>query len=61
MIRPISSLAKTEWHIGLLLALFSFAASLLISGYPKGLLPELNVPFVYGGDGLAYLWNIKEL
>lgn len=61
MIRPITSLAKSEWIIGLLLAIFSFfAASLLISGYPQGLQPELNVPFTYGGDGIAYLWNIQR-
>lgn len=61
MIQPISSIAKSEWRIGLLLAIFSFiAASLLISGYPQGLTPNLNVPFVYGGDGLAYLWNVQR-
>ena len=61
MSQPISSYIKSEWRIWLTLAVFSFvAASLLISGYPQGLVPELQVPFTYGGDGLAYLWNIQR-
>ena len=61
MIQPISSFIKSEWRIWLSLAVFSFiSASLLISGYPQGLVPELQVPFTYGGDGLAYLWNIQR-
>jgi phosphoglycerol transferase len=61
MIHPISFIAKSEWRTGLLLAILSFiAASLLMSGYPLGITPELNVPFNYGGDGLAYLWNVQR-
>lgn len=61
MIEPISRFTKSEWRTWLSLAVFAFvAASLLMSGYPQGLLPELDVPFTYGGDGLAYLWNVQR-
>jgi phosphoglycerol transferase len=61
MIQPIYPFVKSEWRIWLPLSAFAFvAASLLMSGYPQGLLPELHVPFTYGGDGLAYLWNIQR-
>lgn len=61
MIEPISRLTQSEWRIWLSLAVFAFvAASLLMSGYPQGLRPELDVPFIYGGDGFAYLWNIQR-
>jgi phosphoglycerol transferase len=61
MIHPISPIAKSEWRIWLSLVVFSFVtASLLMSGYPQGLAPELRVPFTYSGDGMAYLWNIQR-
>jgi phosphoglycerol transferase len=61
MVQKISFFIKSEWRIWLLLAVFSFiSASLLMSGSPQGLAPELQVPFTYGGDGLAYLWNIQR-
>ena len=61
MVQPISFFIKSEWRIWISLAVFSFiSASLLISGYPQGLVPELQVPFTYGGDGLAYLWNVQR-
>ncbi len=61
MVQPISFFIKSEWRIWISLAVFSFiSASLLMSGYPQGLLPELVVPYAYGGDGLAYLWNVQR-
>ena len=58
---PITQLAKSEWKIWFPLAIFSFVgASLLMSGWPQGLLPELHVPFTYSGDGIANLWNIQR-
>jgi phosphoglycerol transferase len=61
MIQPISSFAKSEWRIWLPLGIIAFvAASLLMSGYPTGLLPELHIPFTYSGDGMAYLWNVQR-
>ncbi len=58
---PISYLTKSEWRIWLPLAVFAFiGSSLLMSGWPQGLLPELETPFIYAGDGFAYLWNIQR-
>lgn len=62
IVHPFLSIAKSEWRIwlsGAVLALV--AASLLISGWPQGLVPETVTPFIYGGDGLSYLWNIKRV
>jgi phosphoglycerol transferase len=61
MIQPISSFAKSEWRIWLPTGILAFvAASLLMSGYPAGLFPELHIPFTYAGDGMAYLWNVQR-
>lgn len=60
--KPLSTVFKTEWHIWLPLAVLAFVgASLLISGWPKGLMPELVTPFSYDGDGMAYLWNVQRV
>jgi phosphoglycerol transferase len=32
-----------------------------MSGWPAGLLPEINKPFTYAGDGISYMWNIKRV
>ena len=62
IVRPFLSIAKCEWRIWLTGAVLSFiAASLFISGWPHGLMPETVTPFTYGGDGLSYLWNIKRV
>lgn len=59
---PLSTVAKTEWRIWLALAILAFlGASLLMSGWPKGLSPELITPFSYSGDGMAYLWNVQRV
>lgn len=61
IVSPISKILKSEWPIWLPLAMVAFvAASLFMSGWPKGLLPELTIPFNYDGDGMAYLWNIQR-
>lgn len=60
--KPLSTVFKTEWHIWVPLAVLAFVgASLLMSGWPKGLLPELVTPFSYDGDGMAYLWNVQRV
>ena len=60
--KPISQVFKTEWQIWLPLAVLSFvAASLLMSGWPAGLSPDLIVPYSYAGDGMAYLWNVQRV
>jgi phosphoglycerol transferase len=59
---PIFTAAKTEWYIWLPLAIIAFlGSSLLMSGWPQGLYPEITTPFSYAGDGLAYLWNIQRV
>ena len=59
---PISTVAKAEWNIWLPLSVLAFiAASLLMSGWPGGLIPETIIPFSYAGDGMAYLWNIQRV
>ena len=60
--KPLSAVFKNEWHIWVPLAVLAFVgASLLMSGWPKGLLPELVTPFSYDGDGMAYLWNVQRV
>lgn len=59
--KPISHIFKTEWLIWLSLAVIAFmAASLFMSGWPAGLLPELATPYSYAGDGMAYVWNVQR-
>ncbi|MEO6293557.1 MAG: hypothetical protein ABIO88_13160 [Burkholderiaceae bacterium] len=59
---PFLSIARSEWRIWLSGAVLSFiAASLFVSGWPQGLIPETVTPFTYSGDGLSYLWNIKRV
>lgn len=60
--RSFSTVAKQEWTIWLAGAVLSFiAASLFMSGWPDGLLPEIKKPFTYAGDGISYMWNIKRV
>ena len=62
IVRSFLSIAWSEWRIWLTGAVLSFiAASLFISGWPQGLIPETVTPFTYSGDGLSYLWNIKRV
>ena len=62
IVHPFLTIARNEWRIWLAGAVLAFfAASLLISGWPQGLTPETVTPFIYDGDGLAYLWNIKRV
>jgi phosphoglycerol transferase len=54
--------AKKEWPIWLVGAALSFiGASLFMSGWPDGLLPDIKRPFTYAGDGISYMWNIKRV
>jgi phosphoglycerol transferase len=60
--QSFSTVAKKEWPIWLSGALLSFiVASLFMSGWPDGLLPDINRPFTYAGDGISYMWNIKRV
>lgn len=35
-------------------------ASVVLRGWPSGLLPNLKLPYTYGGDGLAILWLVRR-
>ena len=60
--KSISTIFKTEWQIWFPVAILSFVgASLLMSGWPAGLIPDLVTPFSYAGDGMAYLWNVQRV
>jgi phosphoglycerol transferase len=60
--RSFSTVAKQEWPIWLVGAALSFvAASLFMSGWPDGLLPDIKKPYTYAGDGISYMWNIKRV
>ena len=60
--RSFSTVAKAEWPIWLAGAVVSFiTASLFMSGWPDGLLPDIHKPYTYAGDGISYMWNIKRV
>jgi phosphoglycerol transferase len=62
LVHHFLSITRKEWRIWLGGAVLAFvAASLFMSGWPQGLVPETLTPFTYGGDGLSYLWNIKRV
>lgn len=51
----------TTWKWWLIGALLSFElASILMSGWPKGLLPDLTYPYKYSGDGLSHSWMAQR-
>ena len=51
-----------EWKLWSFGAIFSFAlASLLMSGWPSGLVPNTSYPFVYAGDGLSHAWMVQRV
>jgi phosphoglycerol transferase len=50
-----------EWKWWLSGALISFElASVLMTGWPSGLLPNMSYPYIYSGDGLSYSWVIQR-
>lgn len=54
-------LALLEWKWLLLGSLFSFIfASILMSGWPNGLFPNISYPFTYSGDGLSHLTLVER-
>lgn len=60
--QPFFAVFKDEWLFWTVGAIVSFfAASLFISGWPNGLIPNTTIPFTYSGDGISYLWNIKRV
>jgi len=60
--RSLSTVIKTEWRWWLPGAVFGFLlASVLMSGWPAGLIPNTRYPYSYHGDSLFYLWIIQRL
>lgn len=54
-IRSIKDVFITEWKFWVAGAILSFMlASVLLSGWPTGLIPSLSYPFSYDGDGLSH-------
>ncbi len=61
--RPASllSVLRKEWIWWISGSVFSFfLASVLVSGWPAGLLPELSIPYTYQGDGLFHSWMAQR-
>lgn len=55
-------IAKKEWLIWIIGGALAFmGASLFMSGWPEGLVPDIHRPFTYSGDGISYMWNIKRV
>ena len=51
-----------EWKFWLPGAIFSFLlASVLMSGWPEGLIPNISYPFVSGGDATFTEWGVQRL
>lgn len=49
--------AAADWKVMLAGSVFCFLlASVLMSGWPAGLLPDLSYPYIYAGDGLSHSW-----
>lgn len=48
---------KSEWRWWFPGAILSFVlASVLMTGWPSGILPNLAYPYIYHGDGLSHSW-----
>jgi phosphoglycerol transferase len=51
-ILPLSNIIRSDWQWLLFGVIFSFfLSSVLMSGFPNGLLPNINYPFTYFNDG----------
>ena len=61
-IRSGLDVLRFEWRIWLFFAIASFlAASILMTGWPAGLIPNIHYPYTYTGDGLGHLSLIQRL
>ena len=53
---------RGEWHYYLTGSLISFfSASILLSGFPEGLIPNISIPYIYAGDGLSHSWMMQRV
>jgi phosphoglycerol transferase len=56
-----STILRSEWQWWIPGAIFSFVlASILMTGWPTGLLPDLSYPYTYQGDGLSHSWMAQR-
>lgn len=56
---PVSlrGILRSDWRWWLCGAVFCFLlASVLMSGWPGGLIPNLRYPYIYAADGLSHSW-----
>lgn len=59
--RFLQEVVRQEWKWLFLGAIFSFfLASLILSGWPEGFIPNLKYPFAYGGDASFTSWQIQR-
>jgi len=58
----LRSILASDWGLMLVGAVFSFLlASILMSGTPAGLIPDLSTPFSYSGDSLFHAWMAQRV
>ena len=59
---PLWAIICSEWKYWLPGAILSFLlASIFISGWPSGLIPNLSFPYNYCGDSLFAAWDTQRL
>ncbi|HNX67888.1 MAG TPA: sugar translocase [Candidatus Omnitrophota bacterium] len=53
---------RYEWHLCLFFSIVAFfIASLLMTGWPLGILPDVRYPYLYKGEGVAVLALIQRM
>ncbi|POG06553.1 sugar translocase [Pseudomonas putida] len=58
----LKSILADSWGLMLVGAIFSFFfASILMSGTPAGLIPDLSTPYSYAGDSLFHAWMAQRV
>ena len=58
---PLWDIFCSEWKWWLPGAIFSFfLASVLMTGWPGGLVPNIAYPYIYNGDGLSHSWLVQN-
>lgn len=61
-LRPLWEIFKEDWKLILLGSFFSLLlGSVLISGWPAGLWPDISVPYKYAGDGIFHAWMAERV
>lgn len=59
--RTFSETLKLEWRWWLPGMVLSFIlASILLTGWPAGIIPNLSYPYTYKGDGLSHSWMAQR-